>query len=229
MSFRSEMPTTTMHVSVDLIVFTVIDADLKVLLIRREQREGEPFPDRWALPGGHVDEGEDIEAAAHRELVEETNLRLGSCYLEQLYTFGKATRDPRRRNVSVAYFALVPSNLSTTVLAGSDASDVQWVSLRDLHAFAPLAFDHHEILNKAIDRLRGRIDYSNIAFDLVTPTFTIAELRSVYEAVKGSAYDPRNFDRRFRRMVADGVILPAAGRRVTAGKSAHVYSFRRNS
>lgn len=243
-------------VTVDLVIFTVIDSDLKVLLIKRG---GHPYRDCWALPGGFVnvgdgvkDQGEDIDAAAHRELEEETHLPKGSCYLEQLYTFGRAYRDPRTRVIDVAYFALVRPTLAPIVTAGDDAADAQWFSVTELWSVgglgttgavvkplgetkpigslynATLAFDHRDILIKAIERIRGRIDYSPIAFDLVPETFTVNELRAVYEAVKGSAYDPKYFFRRFRRMLTDGVVLQATGHRSTGGRRAAVYTFKRS-
>jgi 8-oxo-dGTP diphosphatase len=238
-------------VTVDLVIFTVLDTDLKVLLIKRG---GHPFRGCWALPGGFVnvgdgvkEQGEDLEAAAHRELAEETGLPKGSCYLEQLYTFGKAGRDPRTRVISVAYFALVRPTLAPIVTAGDDAAAAQWFSVQAILERGSseaeskvlehdglfslsrngLAFDHDVILDTAIKRLRGRIDYSPIAFDLVPETFTVAELRSVYEAVKGAAYDPKTFHRKFRRMLADGILVTAPGKRGGTGRPSAVYRFKR--
>lgn len=220
-------------VTVDLVIFTVIDTDLKVLLIKRG---GHPYKGSWALPGGFVDvgdgvknQGEDLEAAAHRELAEETNLPKGSCYLEQLYTFGKAGRDPRTRVISVAYFALVRPTLAPLVTAGDDAAEAEWRSVEGLFLdeMLPLAFDHWDILAMAVKRLQGRIDYSPVAFDLVPETFTVAELRSVYEAVKGASYDPKTFHRKFRRMLADGILVAAPGKRGGTGRPSAVYSFKR--
>jgi 8-oxo-dGTP diphosphatase len=214
-------------VTVDLVVFTVRDADLKLLLIKRKAH---PFRGEWSLPGGfvrvgdsYVDQGEDVEVAAHRELAEETGLPVGAAYLEQLYTFGRAGRDPRMRVISVAWYALIRPDLAPLVTAGSDAAEVQWSSLTALPA--PLAFDHAEILQTALDRVRGKIDYAPIAFDLVPETFTIAELRAVYEAIKGADYDPGNFRRRFKRMLTDGVVAQAPGKRHTTRRPAAVYSF----
>jgi len=219
-------------VTVDLAIFTVIDTDLKVLLIKRG---GHPYRGCWAFPGGFVDvgdglkqQGEDLEEAAHRELQEETGLPHGSCYIEQLYTFGKAGRDPRTRVISVAYFALVRPTLAPLVTAGDDADEAKWQSVQEvLESRAALAFDHDQILDTAIKRLRGRIDYSPIAFDLVPETFTVAELRSVYEAIKGAAYDPKTFHRKFRRMLEDGILETAPGKRGGVGRPSAVYRFRR--
>jgi len=210
--------------TVDLAIFTVIDSDLKILLI---QRKAPPYKDYWALPGGFVDvgdaysdQGESLEEAAYRELNEETSLPRGQFYLEQLYTFGAPYRDPRMRIVSVAYYALIRPDLAALAVAGSDAKAVEWASVTE----APhLAFDHDEILRTAIDRLRGKLDYAPLAFELVPPTFTVAELRAVHEAVKGFRYDPANFRRLFKRMIEDGVVVEAPGKRQTATRPAKVY------
>jgi len=217
-------------VTVDLVIFTVTDTDLKVLLIKRK---GHPFKGQWAIPGGfvdvgdvHDDQGESVEDAAHRELAEETGLPIGSCYLEQLYTFGNPGRDPRMRVITVAYYALISPDKAPLVHAGDDAADAQWFSVDGL---SELAFDHDEILAMAVRRIRGKIDYTDIAFELVPRTFTVAELRSVHEAIKGISYDAANFRRRFRRMVTDGIIEQARGKRLTGGKPAKVYRFRRRA
>jgi 8-oxo-dGTP diphosphatase len=221
--------------AVDLVVFTVFDTDLKVLVVRRGKA---PYEGQWALPGGFVrvgrsdeEQGEDLHAAAQRELNEETGLPVGTVYLEQLYTFGRAGRDPRTRVVTVAYYALVRPDLAPLVVAGGDAAAVSWASVVELRAGegigAGLAFDHDDILRVGIERIRGKIDYSAIAFELVPPTFTVAELRSVHEAIKATDYDPSNFRRRFKRMVADGIISKAPGKRATASRPASVYRFKR--
>jgi 8-oxo-dGTP diphosphatase len=243
---REEYPRPS--VTVDLVIFTILDNDLKVLLIRRK---GHPFKGFWSIPGGFVDvgdaiqnQGESIEAAAHRELAEETGLPKGSCYLEQLYTFGTPGRDPRTRVISVAHFALIPPDKAALVQAGSDAAEVRWFSVEALDrngvyqtptgervlvtnvtGSVPLAFDHAEILRMAVTRLRNKIDYTTVAFELVPPTFSVAQLRAVYEVVKGTAFDPSNFRRRFTRMQVDKLIESAPGKQSTGGRRATVYRF----
>ncbi|MEQ9325230.1 MAG: NUDIX domain-containing protein [Polyangiaceae bacterium] len=215
-------------VTVDVVVFTVIDSDLKVLLIKRASP---PFTDSWAIPGGFVrvsegdDQGEGLDEAAARELSEETSLAPGTVFLEQLYTFGTPGRDPRTRVITVAYYALVRPDLVPLVSAGSDAAEARWFSVVEELPSVELAFDHAAILTAAVERIRGKIDYAPLAFELVPPTFTIAELRAVYEAIKGHAYDPGNFRRRFMRMQTDGVIERAPGKRQTGTKPARVYRF----
>lgn len=215
-------------VTVDLVIFTVRDTDLKLLLVRRKQP---PFADWWALPGGFVrvgdgfdDQGESLLDAAHRELSEETGLPRDAVFLEQLYTFGDAGRDPRTRVISVAWYALIRPDLAPFVTAGSDAAEVGWVSAR--HERPPrLAFDHDRIVDLAIERIRGKVDYAPIAFDLVPETFTVAELRAVYEAITGERSDASNFRRRFKRMEDDGLVERAPGKRPTARRPAAVYRF----
>lgn len=218
-------------VTVDLAVFTVIDTDLKVLLIRRK---GHPHKGDWAFPGGFVDvgdgyenQGESVEDAAHRELAEETGFPRGSVFLEQLYTFGKPGRDPRMRVISVGYYALVSADKVPMVKAGSDAEEARWFSVTEEIPSLDLAFDHDEILRVGVERIRGKIDYAPLAFELVPSTFTVAELRQVYEAVKGETYDPANFRRRFKRMLTDGVIEQAPGKRQTSTRPAKVFRFSR--
>lgn len=220
-------------VTVDLVVCTVIDTDLKLLLIRRANP---PDQGKLALPGGFLDvgpspedQGESLDEAAARELQEETGLPDGTSFLEQLYTFGDPGRDPRMRVITVAYYALVRPDLAPLVRAGDDAAEAGWhsVSELDLDDEAGLfAFDHARILRTALRRIRGKVDYSPLAFRLVPPTFTMAELRAVHEAIKGTTYDPSNFRRRFRRMVADGIIRSAPGKRSSGrGRPAQVYRF----
>jgi 8-oxo-dGTP diphosphatase len=232
-------------VTVDLLIFTVTDTDLKVLLIRRGQA---PELGKLALPGGFVDvgdsgldrppgetedQGEDLSDAALRELGEETGLdgallRQHHVHLEQLFTFGAAGRDPRTRVISVAYYALVPPDLAPLVRAGDDAAEAGWYSVEAEVPANALAFDHAKMLALAVDRIRGKLDYSPIAFSLVPRTFTTSELREVYEAVQGRQFDAGNFRRRFKRMVTDGILEAAPGKRsptARGGRPAKVYRF----
>jgi 8-oxo-dGTP diphosphatase len=217
-------------VTVDLVVLTVVDAELRVLLVRRNEH---PSKGAWALPGGfvrvgdgHHAQGEDLEAAAARELEEETGLTTSDVFLEQLGAFGKAGRDPRMRVITVAYYALVRPDLVARVRPGGDASDVGW---RDVaHARrSKLAFDHKDILDAALARLRSRIESTDIAAGLVPATFTIPELRHVHALVTGTPPDPGNFRRRVQRMLEDHVIEQAPGKRITSSKPALVYRFAR--
>ena len=140
-------------------------------------------------------------------------------FLEQLYTFGAPGRDPRGRTITVAYYALVRADVR--VQSGSDAVAALWHSLTELPS---LAFDHHDIIEVALTRIRGKIDYEpRIAHSLVPTEFTQAELRQVHEVVKGVKYDKSNFSKRFKRMVEDGKLVPAPGKRATDGRPARLY------
>lgn len=217
-------------VAVDLVILTIIDAQLRVLVVKRHEH---PFKGDWALPGGFVrvgesakDQGEDLDAAARRELQEETGLDSERVHMEQLYTFGRANRDPRMRVISVSYFALVRPDLAPFVKAGGDVSQAEWLPVDQLKK-TELAFDHREVIETALTRVRGKLEYSAIAFDLVPLTFTIPELRHVYSIVLDKEMDPGNFRRKFNRMLEDGLIEQAPGKRITASKPATVYRFKR--
>lgn len=170
--------------TVDCVVFGFDGDDLLVLLIRRGIA---PFKDCWALPGGFVRVDESLEEAARRELDEETGLR--DVFLEQLYTFGTVARDPRERVVSVAYYALVKP-ADHNAVASTDAAEARWFSVSKTPA---LAFDHADILTTALIRLRGKLTYQPIGFELLPPKFTLTQLQRLYEAVLGKAIDKRNF------------------------------------
>ncbi len=177
--------------AVDCVVFGLDDDDLKVLLIRRDI---EPFQARWALPGGFVHMDETVDEAAKRELVEETGV--GRVFLEQLYTFSGLDRDPRERVVSVAYYALV--NLSDhRVKAATDAREAAWFATSDL---PPLAFDHDMIVDKAQERLRGKVRYQPVGFELLPAKFTLRMLQRLYEKVLEKELDKRNFRKKVLAM-----------------------------
>ncbi len=177
-------------VTVDLVALTVRDDMLQVLLVTRGQ---EPFRGRLALPGGFVRPDEDLPEAAARELAEETGVRRVPGHLEQLATYGSPRRDPRMRVVSVAYLSLAPSLPDPT--AGSDASAAEWLPV-SAAAGARLAFDHARILTDGVERARSKLEYTSLATAFCPPTFTVSQLRRVYEAVWGVPLDPRNFHRK---------------------------------
>lgn len=171
----------------DIAMFTVIDGELSVLLVRRGQH---PYAGKWALPGGFVDINESPEDAAARELLEETGLAPGDGHLEQLATFGKPDRDPRMRVVSVAYVALLPS--PGTPKAGSDAAEARFWPVSQVTA-EMLAFDHADIVDTALDRVRSKLEYTALAVAFLPETFTLVELQQVYEAVWGHRIARANF------------------------------------
>lgn len=171
-------------VTADVVIFTVREKKLKLLLVKRA---GEPYQGRWALPGGFVRLDEDLEAAARRELEEETGV--SGVYLEQLYTFGCVDRDPRERVITVAYYALIPSD-KMELKAATDAEAVGWFGMDEL---PPLAFDHDEVVAMAHQRLSAKLDYSTIAFQFMPEKFTLSELQEVYEIILRQEMDKRNF------------------------------------
>lgn len=214
MSFTYEYPRPAL--TVDCVVFGFDGDGLKVLLIRRGI---DPFIGSWALPGGFVHMEETLDQAARRELAEETHLH--DVFLEQLYTYGNPERDPRGHVVSVAYYALVrPDQHPAT--GDSDASEAAWHPMKKL---PPLAFDHAQILSTAIDRLRGKIRYQPIGFELLPKRFTLSQLQALYEAILGRAVDKRNF--RKKLLVFD--FLVPTDERLTgpAHRPARLYRFDR--
>src|SRR6185503_11853778 len=170
--------------TVDCVVFGFDEGELKVLLIERAL---EPFRGKWALPGGFVRVDETLDEAARRELAEEAGLK--NVFLEQLYTFGAVDRDPRERVVSVAYYALVKLAAHETK-AATDAADARWFPISKV---PKLAFDHAEIFATALGRLKGKVRYQPIGFELLPPKFTLSQLQHLYEAILETALDKRNF------------------------------------
>ncbi|MCH8117618.1 MAG: NUDIX hydrolase [Proteobacteria bacterium] len=191
-------------VTVDVVLFTIRDDDLKALLIQRAQ---EPFEGSWALPGGFVGIGESLRRAAWRELREETGVHAG--YIEQLHTFGCPGRDPRERVITVAYLALLPSDRLEPA-AASDAKAAKLFSLKNL---PDLAFDHANILRCGHERLKEKLDDSVIALQLLPVAFTHSELRRVYELVLGVMLDKRNF----RKKISALDVIEATGEEKRAG------------
>lgn len=179
-------------VTVDIIIFTIIEGDMKVLLIKRKSW---PFKGMWAIPGGFIKMDEGLDEAAERELFEETGVK--DVYLEQLYTFGKPERDPRTRVLTVSYFALVSHDQLKRIKASSDAEDVSWFSI---HSLSKLAFDHKKIIDYAIERIRNKAEYTNIAFQLLPDKFTLTELQTVYEIILDTQIDKRNFRRKVKEI-----------------------------
>ena len=189
MTFSYEYPRAAL--AVDCVVFGLDETDLKVLLI---QRKLHPFQHAWALPGGFVHLDETIDEAARRELEEEAGVT--DVYLEQLYTFGTLDRDPRERVVTVAYYALAKLS-DHRIRAATDAMGVGWFGLDDL---PKLAFDHAGIVTRAHDRLRGKVRYAPIGFELLPPRFSLTQLQRLYEIILGTDLDKRNFRKKILAM-----------------------------
>ena len=202
------------RLTVDCVIFGLDESSrLKVLLI---QRGHDPFKGTWALPGGFVDMEEPLVEAALRELKEETGV--SDVFIEQLYTVGTPHRDPRGRVVTVVYFALI--NLAQHKIgADSDAQDVRWFPIS---ALPSLAFDHVDIMEVAIQRLRGKVRYQPIGFELLPQYFTLTQLQKLYERILGKELNKRNFRTKILKMniLKEGAIL-----RGVAHRPAQLYRF----
>jgi 8-oxo-dGTP diphosphatase len=219
-------------VAVDLILMSVVDGMPSVLLVRRDQP---PFQGDWALPGGFVGIGESVDEAANRVLADKAHM--SDAYVEQLYTFGAVKRDPRMRIISVAYFALLSAGRFAIALKAAPELalaelTVPWkgeaggpieVRLTDGDPLA-LAFDHGEMLSLAIRRLRGKLDYSGIAFALLPDRFTLRALQDVYEAILDTRLNKPAFR---RRMLDRGWLEPTGEREAgTSFRPAELYRYR---
>jgi 8-oxo-dGTP diphosphatase len=225
-----------LSVAVDVALISALDGELHTLLVRRREH---PHKDRWALPGGFVRPKEAVDAAAARVLADKAALR--RVFLEQLYTFGEPDRDPRTRVVSVAYYALVDNTRFAEAAAGKGDGvltpriRVPWqgeaggaVQVIDERGRAlPLAFDHGDVLGVAVKRLRGKLDYAPIGFQLLGETFTLRDLQRVHETVLGRALNKDSFR---RRMLASGLLKPT-GKAQTGveHRPAELYRFARRS
>ena len=183
-------------VAVDLLIFTMEDEALKVLLIKRAEH---PYKECFALPGVFLNLDESVDAAAERALYEETSLK--DIYLEQLYTFGNISRDPRMRVVSIAYMALVPRG-KLQPAAGKRVSELGWFSVGEL-AKEDLAFDHAEIIRCGVERIKNKAEYTTIVFQLMPKEFTLAELQKAYELVLEKSLYKANFRKKIMPMVRE--------------------------
>lgn len=201
-------------VTVDVVILTMRKRHLEVLLIKRKRW---PYEGLWAIPGGFVSPAESLEDAARRELEEETGVR--DVYLEQLYTFGDPHRDPRMRVITVVYYALIRAD-ELHVVAGDDAAVSAWFPIDALPA---LAFDHASILTYTMQRLRGKLEYTAIGFQLLAPEFTLSELQEVYEAILSKVLDKRNFR---KKVLSTGILEQTSHTRKTGQhRPAALYRF----
>jgi 8-oxo-dGTP diphosphatase len=202
---------------VDVVIFTLISQELHVLLVQRRRW---PFEGYWAIPGGFINMDESLETAARRELEEETGLR--DVYLEQLYTFGDVGRDPRTRVISVAYIALVRADMQQ-IEVSDESTDVRWWPVRNIPA--QLAFDHDQILGFAISRLRSKLEYTTLAFQLLPELFSILELKHIYEQILGEKLDKGNF---YRKIKEADLLEETSHMREGRGRPTRLWRFRRD-
>jgi 8-oxo-dGTP diphosphatase len=214
MAFSYEYPRPAL--TVDAVVFGLDEEDLKVLLIRRDL---EPFRGKWALPGGFVRVEETLEDAVRRELEEETGI--AQLFLEQLYTFSAVDRDPRERVVTVAYFALVKLS-DHRIRAATDARDAAWFTVSEARG---LAFDHDRILATALERLKGKVRYQPIGFELLPAEFTLSQLQRLYETILETPLDKRNFRKKILGM--DFLVALDDVQKDVAHRAARLYRFDR--
>jgi 8-oxo-dGTP diphosphatase len=203
--------------AIEVAVFTVRERALLVLLNRREEL---PFQDRWALPGDFVGFHESLDESARRELVRQTEA--SGVYLEQLYTFGAPDRDPRARIVSVVYFALAAAEC-LALRPDPGRPEACWHRMDDL---PPMASDHAQILEYALVRLRYKLGYTAVAFQLLPEEFTLSELQDVYTAILGKpSLDKRNFRKKLQK---NNIVVPTSRFRETGGRPARLYRFSRS-
>jgi 8-oxo-dGTP diphosphatase len=209
--------TPTIQIAVDAIVFGYSKDDgVSVLLI---QRKYDPFKNSWAIPGGFILEHESLEAAVKRELAEETGISVN--YLEQLYTFGEPKRDPRHRIITVAYFCLVKTSQYRQLKASTDAAKAAWFNIKNLPA---LAFDHKEMVHVAIERLRAKIRYQPIGFELLDKKFPFADLEKLYTVLLDRPVNRRNFS---KKILSFGLLEETGHLQKTAskGRPGKIYQF----
>ena len=209
--------TQNIQVAVDAIVFGYSKENgVSVLLIKRKY---EPFQGQWAIPGGFVKDEESLEAAVERELMEETGVKIN--YLEQLYTFGDPDRDPRRRILAVAYFGLVKSAQFEKLKASTDAEEAEWFNIKKL---PKLAFDHKKVLRIAIERLRVKIKYQPIGFELLDKKFPFSDLEHLYTTLLDRPIDRRNFKKKRSHLkILDE--LPEKAKSTGAGRPGNLFQF----
>jgi 8-oxo-dGTP diphosphatase len=204
---------------VDVVIFGVVEDRLSVLLVKRPTGPGEPFPGRWALPGGFIDVTTDatVESCALRKLRDKTGVR--SPYLEQLGSWGGGARDPRGWSVTTVYFALIDAR-NVRLVTGGNADAVAWSPVDGESVKERLAFDHAALLTAAIRRLRAKVEYTSLPAFLLPAAFTLRELQSIYEVVLDRALDKSAFR---TRMLSADFIEPTGERRTGANRPAEVY------
>lgn len=201
-------------VAVDAVILTVIAGELNVLLAKIKYG---PFAGFWGVPGGRVRIDETLDDAAKRELFEKTGLR--KVYLEQLYSFGKVDRDPRARIISVAYYALVDNNKAKLKVTGK-YEDIKWSPVGKV---GKLAYDHNEIIEYALSRIKNKIKYSNVIYSLLPEKFTLTELQRIYEIALGKKLDKRNFR---KKIIASKLISITGAKIGMPHRPSKLYSFR---
>lgn len=214
-----EKPLTT----VDVVIFSLLENKLKVLLIKRNEDDNEPYPNQWALVGGFVDVTKDknLEATARRKLLEKTGVK--TAYLEQLASWGGANRDPRGWSVTHVYFSILAIEDIQIPKSGANANDAQWFDVIGGGVSTMLAFDHSEILSTAIHRLRSKVEYTSLPAFLMPALFTLKELQNAYEAVLARPLEKSAFR---TRMLSTDLLEATPNYKEAANRPAQLYKLK---
>lgn len=209
-------------VTVDVVTFGIQDGLLKVLLVQRPLAADEPFPGLWALPGGFLDTGSDadLESCAKRKLREKTAVE--ASYLEQLGSWGSATRDPRGWSATHVYFALMRAD-DLVIRAGGNAGATRWFPIEGHRVKEKLAFDHVDILKAAVSRLRNKVEYTSLPAFLMPQEFTLTELQTIYEVLLGRPVEKKSFR---TRILATDLLEEVKRFKVGANRPAQLYRLR---
>ncbi|MBY0462714.1 MAG: NUDIX hydrolase [Alphaproteobacteria bacterium] len=204
------------NATVDVAIFTIIDGNLHVLTVKRAEK---PFNEMWSLVGGYVDIEKDknLESTATRKLQEKTGVQ--TPYLEQFETIGNADRDPRGWSITTVYFALISSE-GIELKTGKGTNDIKWSKIEKGKIEEPLAFDHAEILQRCIERLRNKVLYTSLPIHLMPNEFTLSELQKVYEIILGQKIEHKSFR---RRMLGADILIEAEGMRHEGRRPAQLY------
>ena len=206
------------YIAADAVVFTIIDKELKILLIKRKIP---PFKGKFALPGGFVNLDENLEDGAKRELWEETGVK--NIFLKKLHAFGDVGRDPRGRVISIPYLALIDGE-KVKLHASTDAELAKWQAVYKL---PELSFDHKKIIDDALEHLRFELENTNIAFQIMPERFTMSELQNAYEIILNKEVDKRNFRKKMREL---GILRETSETKMEgAHRPAKLYAFRDKS
>jgi 8-oxo-dGTP diphosphatase len=210
-----------LRLCVDVVIFTLREGQLQVLLVQNMPGAGDKHIDSWVLPGKELEADEALEAAAYKAVEEWVGVR--ETYLEQLYTFGELDRDPKRRVISIVYYTLIPTDARIKPFQHDPEIKARWFNVNEL---PKLAFDHAAILKYGLRRLRYKLEYSAVGFQLLPEEFTLSEIQQTYETILGEKLDKRNF----RRRILDARIIEALPRRrIGEGRPARLYRYREDA
>ena len=209
------------NITVDIIIFTIRDKKLNVLLNKRIE---EPYKNKYVLPGGFIYEELSLEENAIKILKRDTNIT--EVYLEQLFTFGEPKRDPRRRIISTSYFALINFSNQKIIENKIKFNETKWFEINKLEK-SQIGFDHLDMINLAIKRIKNKIEYTDICFQLLNTKFSLNELKETYEIILEKEIDKRNFSKKILSLdlLKDTKEFKKEGKM----RPAKLYSFKKNS